>query len=256
MKHECEVVRDLMPLYVDGTASERSCAMVDEHAEECEPCREMLEEMRQEVIPAPSQEASEEVVQKLRKHRWKRVVALMMLGLTLSMVLGLTGLMVWRKVWNYYYNDFCELVPLEEYSVELLPMEETKIILTMKNLRIQSLNSMYDTETDDLYFWSTMTRKPKRAAWPDRIVPGVNLFYHPDCGYAWMDWNGECHLINHIYRGAPDWMYEGNPNAGREVLAQKPEDLGTEDVEAWFSELREKQGDLFKQFEVVQSIEP
>ena len=31
MKYKCEIVRDLMPLYLDGIASTQSRQMVDEH---------------------------------------------------------------------------------------------------------------------------------------------------------------------------------------------------------------------------------
>ena len=40
MKMKCEVVRDLLPLYVDGVVSEESRKMIEEHLEECDDCRE------------------------------------------------------------------------------------------------------------------------------------------------------------------------------------------------------------------------
>lgn len=39
MKRECEIVRDLIPLYVDDIASESSREFVDEHCESCAQCR-------------------------------------------------------------------------------------------------------------------------------------------------------------------------------------------------------------------------
>lgn len=42
----CEIVGDLLPLYVDGICSEASKAMVEDHAKECERCLASLEGMR------------------------------------------------------------------------------------------------------------------------------------------------------------------------------------------------------------------
>ena len=43
MKIDCEVIRDILPLYADDACSEKSRQMVDEHLEECSACREQLE---------------------------------------------------------------------------------------------------------------------------------------------------------------------------------------------------------------------
>ena len=55
MKHEveCGVIRDLLPLYEDGAASEETTQLVREHIKGCPACREELRKMRVPVsIPA------------------------------------------------------------------------------------------------------------------------------------------------------------------------------------------------------------
>lgn len=55
MKHEaeCGVIRDLLPLYEDGAASEETTQLVREHIKDCPACREELRKMRVPVsIPA------------------------------------------------------------------------------------------------------------------------------------------------------------------------------------------------------------
>ena len=42
MKISCEIIRDLLPLYMDGVCSEESRKAVDEHVRDCEKCREEL----------------------------------------------------------------------------------------------------------------------------------------------------------------------------------------------------------------------
>ena len=42
MKTDCEVIRDLLPLYADNACSVKSRAMVEEHLQECPDCRELV----------------------------------------------------------------------------------------------------------------------------------------------------------------------------------------------------------------------
>ena len=46
-KIPCEVIRDLLPSYVDGLSSEVTNQMIREHLEECEECRNILAAMRE-----------------------------------------------------------------------------------------------------------------------------------------------------------------------------------------------------------------
>ena len=38
-KTNCNIVRDVLPLYLDGEASKETSEMVEEHLAECEECR-------------------------------------------------------------------------------------------------------------------------------------------------------------------------------------------------------------------------
>ena len=42
MKISCDVIRDLLPLYVEDMLSNDSKNIVDEHIEQCESCRDEL----------------------------------------------------------------------------------------------------------------------------------------------------------------------------------------------------------------------
>ncbi len=46
MKHECSIVRDLLPLYAENMVSEDTAAFVEEHLESCPTCRGELEKLR------------------------------------------------------------------------------------------------------------------------------------------------------------------------------------------------------------------
>ena len=46
MRNECSIIRDMLPLYMEGLASADTVSFVDEHLEKCEACRAELEAMK------------------------------------------------------------------------------------------------------------------------------------------------------------------------------------------------------------------
>ena len=49
MKLECDVIRDLLPLYAEKLASPASSALVEQHLSACPACRAELEHMEKPV---------------------------------------------------------------------------------------------------------------------------------------------------------------------------------------------------------------
>jgi hypothetical protein len=52
MKYNCDVIHDLLPLYLDGVASAASRTVVDEHLLECDACAALLLQMKSNSIEA------------------------------------------------------------------------------------------------------------------------------------------------------------------------------------------------------------
>ena len=48
MKWSCNIIRDLIPLYIDDVCSEESKKIIEEHLEECEECKAFLSSMNEE----------------------------------------------------------------------------------------------------------------------------------------------------------------------------------------------------------------
>ena len=46
-KIDCRIIQDLLPSYIDGLTSEYTNQVIEEHVEECEPCKEMLQRMQE-----------------------------------------------------------------------------------------------------------------------------------------------------------------------------------------------------------------
>ena len=46
MKINCDMAKDLLPQYYDGTLNDATAGIVKEHLEECEECRAYFEEIK------------------------------------------------------------------------------------------------------------------------------------------------------------------------------------------------------------------
>lgn len=53
MKISCEIIKDLLPLYLDGVCSNDSKVMVEEHLAECDSCKAELHAMKGEFFFKP-----------------------------------------------------------------------------------------------------------------------------------------------------------------------------------------------------------
>lgn len=92
--NKCDLIRDLLPLYVDGAASKESARAVEAHVATCYECRRALQDMRAPTpLPAPDEEDMSFAVSlgQLRKMRVKRRAKYILLGIVVAAVLFGTG---------------------------------------------------------------------------------------------------------------------------------------------------------------------
>lgn len=86
-KMSCDMVNDLLPLYLDGICSEESKDMVEQHIKNCEECRKTLECMQENVdIP---EEKDTSIIQKV-----KRRILIEKLVIVFAVVLVLAGVLL------------------------------------------------------------------------------------------------------------------------------------------------------------------
>lgn len=65
MKIDCDIVKDLLPLYVEGLASEKSGMAIEEHMKECEDCKKIYQEMK---APKPQIQYNREPAESFQKY--------------------------------------------------------------------------------------------------------------------------------------------------------------------------------------------
>lgn len=113
-KKNCDMIRDLLPLYADGVCSEESRKYVNEHLASCPECTDMMQKMNQKVAVVAEKDISS--IRKIKKRiRLGKIAAI-----TVSVILlagGLFGGYIWAVTdcsMDYEKYNIAEDVHVEE----------------------------------------------------------------------------------------------------------------------------------------------
>ena len=80
----CNIIRDLLPSYVDDICSEDSRHLIEEHLESCEQCRTQLELLKDTtLIDEQGEQKQIFYLKKIKRHYEKGLVSLVFLTLIL-----------------------------------------------------------------------------------------------------------------------------------------------------------------------------
>lgn len=93
MDKNCNIVNDLLPLYIDDVLSDDSRQFVEEHLSSCDKCKKQLEEMKTDVTALPK----DKDIKPFKKIRRKLITRLILIVvLAVALVAG------WVFVWTTY----------------------------------------------------------------------------------------------------------------------------------------------------------
>ena len=95
----CEIIRDLLPLYVDELTSPESNALIETHLETCPVCRMELERMRR-AASLPEDEQTQNINYKKALKSQLRRMKLKITGTTLAGVLIAVAIVLLMLWWN------------------------------------------------------------------------------------------------------------------------------------------------------------
>lgn len=95
MRNECNIIRDILPLYIDGLASEDTSSFVEGHLKKCVACRTELENMKMPNAlenAIPNTQANDEKSLKAFAKKWNRkkriVISVLTAALLVVVLLG------------------------------------------------------------------------------------------------------------------------------------------------------------------------
>ena len=101
MDKQCEIVQDLLPLYVDGACSESSVAMVKEHLESCPECNTLYEKLCSDTGEGTLKAEMVGVVAKREKKVKKKRLLTIVASVVLTIVLIFTVINLWPASIDY-----------------------------------------------------------------------------------------------------------------------------------------------------------
>lgn len=123
MKNECNIIRDILPLYVEDMVSADTSAFVEEHLEKCAECRAELENMKKPnkiEISTPSIQDNDTIQLKSFKKKLNKKKRLMIGGTVVVtiMVILVTVMVLWSPVIFQRGNPVPYLVAATKISEE------------------------------------------------------------------------------------------------------------------------------------------
>lgn len=88
MNSTCNIIRDLLPLYMEDMASKDSCALIEVHLEQCAECSNELKEMKAFNLPPADTDISPflKIKSTLRKKKIQTVFFTMMLSIVTGVI--------------------------------------------------------------------------------------------------------------------------------------------------------------------------
>ncbi len=113
-KISCNIIRDILPLYLDDVVSDETKEMVEEHLQSCVSCREEVSSMKKDIIlPASKSQrfAEARVIKKLKNKifRKKVIISLVTAAAVLAAGVGVYALLVLPE----------SVIPYEESGVSV-----------------------------------------------------------------------------------------------------------------------------------------
>lgn len=119
MKTSCEIIKDLLPLYLDGVCSDESKAMIEEHLLECEDCKAEFQEMENNFIRNKKDEnlLEAEAIKSLSK-QWKRGMKNSLLrGVMITIIVFaiIAFILYLFMITNYAEVEFAGGFPIDQF---------------------------------------------------------------------------------------------------------------------------------------------
>lgn len=87
MKYNCEIIKDLIPLYCDDACSESSKTLVEAHTAECADCFDELKKMKTESVSAFVDSNEEKAKKKVIKNVKKKIILKRIIAVFIAVVI-------------------------------------------------------------------------------------------------------------------------------------------------------------------------
>ena len=96
--NKCEMIRDLLPLYVDNLCSEETKLLVEDHLEQCPECRKALDNMISEIPSLKIEPPSSEQLSPFKKIKKQNQIRTLLIILASLIIFSVTTILISQKI--------------------------------------------------------------------------------------------------------------------------------------------------------------
>lgn len=150
-KLECEVVKDLLPLYKDKLCSDVTAGLVDQHLGSCQGCRDEYDEISKELpmdgkVQVDAKDSFKKFVKKVNR---KRMIYILV-GIVLAVIIGVGG----PKLYTAAMYDCSVVIPFDEITISDMYMTKegyVRVHLVVQDYIVTAMRSPSDTTNLTLF---------------------------------------------------------------------------------------------------------
>lgn len=170
MRNECNIVRDILPLYVEHMVSDDTASFVEEHLESCAECREKLTKLKKTAeiadmdISVSTDYVNEAAPLKVVKKRLRRKQVLTILLSFVAAAVFVGSVVFVLFIWGFSANS--ENIKLEtEFQYSRMGYHNRQFVLHVTQLHDKPINvytkDVYQTDENGKYVYDEYGHKLK-----------------------------------------------------------------------------------------------
>ena len=158
MKITCNIIEDLLPLYVDDMVSEDSRQLVEEHLKECLACQKMQEEMmRENCLSAGRKDGNSAQINKTEAEPPKKNPTQDSQKRILSVILAVALVAAAGGIGHYWYYDKENYISWDEANISV---KDGKVYSTVSPLG--RLKSILSVDQKNMFYMMSETMWTRR----------------------------------------------------------------------------------------------
>ena len=158
MKINCNIIEDLLPLYVDDMVSEDSRKLVEEHLKGCPACRKMQEEMmRENRLTAGIKDSNSVQINKTEAESLKKIRRRIRKKRILSVILAVVLVAAAGGAGHYWYYDKENYISWDAANISV---KDGKVYSTVSPLG--RLKSILSVDQKNMFYMMSETMWTRR----------------------------------------------------------------------------------------------
>lgn len=160
MKYKCNVIKDLLPLYIEKITSQDSNEIIEEHLKECESCKKYFVELKDESFLEDLKEVDDnkENPKKTMKNIKRKIIRSKLLFVLIAIIIVIITLF---SIYSYMNN---KIVPIQYDNNISIKEQNGNVYAVLKNNSYVNAKSKIVEITDEegktekcLYFYFSTT---------------------------------------------------------------------------------------------------